>query len=557
MGASTLMSVAMKGMAASYANMQTTGHNITNASVEGYSRQRVQLATSQGQFTGAGFFGKGVDVVTVTRDFNAFLAKEAASTKSLASYDEARSEQLDSLQNVFLGGDDGLGAQLGSFLNSFVDVASRPQDLAARQVVLAQAQALASRFSSAVNQIDSVQQGVEQALANAVTQVNELTTQIAAVNDRIAKLKGSEHSPNDLLDQRNRLINELSGFLPITTLDNPNDNTVSVFVAGGQRLVLGSIAQDLALGTDDYDSSRYRIEIVEADGPHPLESDALNAGSIGGLLRFQNDDLVRARSLVGQLAYSLASAVNAQQLVGQDLSGTTGTDFFDLGQVGQVLPGKGNTLPVTVTMTVDPTVARAAEYELYNDGTNWLVTERPGGTPRVLDTNTADGIDPIDGMTIDLGSPPPAPNQRFLLQPVARAADGMTALISDPRRVAAAQGTSENANALALVALRDGLQVGRLQDPSTFSISGGSTFTDAWASAMADIGVRVQGAQTATEISGSMADTAKKTLESVSGVNLDEEAAQLLQFQQSYQACAKVLQIAQQVFQELLSVAGN
>ena len=74
-----------------------------------------------------------------------------------------------------------------------------------------------------------------------------------------------------------------------------------------------------------------------------------------------------------------------------------------------MLPGKGNTLPVTVTMTVDPTVARAAEYELYNDGTNWLVTERPGGTPRVLDTNTADGIDPIDGMTIDLGSPPPAP----------------------------------------------------------------------------------------------------------------------------------------------------
>ena len=557
MGASALMSLAMKGMAASYANMQTTGHNITNASVEGYSKQRAVLATSQGQFTGAGFFGKGVDVVTVTRDFNAFLAKEAAGTKSLASYDKARSEQLDSLQNVFLGGEDGLGAQLGSFLNSFVDVASRPQDLAARQVVLAQAQALASRFASAVDQIDSVQQGVEQGLANAVTQVNELTTQLAAVNDRIAKLKGSDHSPNDLLDQRQRLVNELSSYLPITTLENTNDNTVSVFVAGGQRLVLGSIAQKLTLGVDDYDSSRNRIEIVESDGPHAVESDALNAGIIGGLLRFQNDDLVRARSLVGQLAYSLASAVNAQQLAGEDLSGTTGTDFFDLGQVGQVLPGKGNTLPVTVTMTVDPTVARAAEYELYNDGTNWLVTERPGGTPRVLDTNTADGIDPIDGMTIDLGSPPPAANQRFLLQPVARAADGMSALISDPRRIAAAQGASENANALAMVALRDGLQVGRLQDAATFSISGGSTFTDAWASAMADIGVRVQGAQTATEISGSMADTAKKTLESVSGVNLDEEAAQLLQFQQSYQACAKVLQIAQQVFQELLSVAGN
>jgi flagellar hook-associated protein 1 FlgK len=99
--------------------------------------------------------------------------------------------------------------------------------------------------------------------------------------------------------------------------------------------------------------------------------------------------------------------------------------------------------------------------------------------------------------------------------------------------------------------------VGRSQAAPAAPLTGGSTFTDAWAAAMSDIGVRVQGAKTASEISGAMADSAEASLSAVSGVNLDEEAAHLLQQQQAYQACAKVLQIAQQVFQELLAVAGQ
>ncbi len=139
MGTSPLMSMGIKAMAANYAALQTTSHNIANANVAGYSRQQVELATAQGQFSGAGFFGKGVNVVAVTRTHNEFLTLEAASARSLAGMDAARLEQLQRLEGFFRSGEAGLGHASSEFLNAMVDLASRPADAAARQVVLARA----------------------------------------------------------------------------------------------------------------------------------------------------------------------------------------------------------------------------------------------------------------------------------------------------------------------------------------------------------------------------------------------------------------------------------
>ena len=128
MSATSLMSIGMRAMNANLAALQTTGHNISNANVPGYSRQQVELATATGQFTGAGFFGKGVDMVTVTRSHNEFLTREAAASKSLGAGDQARFEQLARLERLFPLGEQGLGYASGQLLNAMVDLASRPQD---------------------------------------------------------------------------------------------------------------------------------------------------------------------------------------------------------------------------------------------------------------------------------------------------------------------------------------------------------------------------------------------------------------------------------------------
>ena len=546
MTASALLSLGVRAMEANYAGMQTTGHNIANAGVDGYSRQRVVLSTSQGQFTGAGFFGKGVDVETITRDYNAFLAREAVVTRGQAAYDQARYEQLSRIQDIFTGGEAGLGHATGQLVNSMVDVASRPQDLSARQVVLANADDLAQRYVAASQQIDDAQESVNVALGNAITQINELTAKIAQVNQRIAATRGSEHAPNDLLDQRGQLINELGGYLQLTTVTDASDGTVSVFVAGGQRLVLGSQQVSLKLGTDPYDSSRSAVLVQETNGTHALDTATLGSGSVAGLLRFQDEDLVKARSLIGQMVLAVGSAFNDQQAQGLDMTGAAGAALFSFGQP-MVLPSSANASVSNVTLTIDdPTLVKASEYEVFYDAGAWQLRERPGGSAQAL-TGA-----PVDGLLIDLGTPPPATGNRFLLQPVARLANAFRREISDPRGIAAATATSENANALAMVALRDAPLVQRMQNPATLAVAGGSTLTDAWANAMAEVGVRVQGARTASEISATVADAAKAAVGSESGVNLDEEAANLIQFQQAYQAAAQVISVARTTFDAII-----
>jgi len=651
MSASALMSIGTRAMFANYAALQTTGHNIANASVDGYSRQQVQLQTANGQFSGAGFFGKGVDVQTVTRSFDQFLTREAVATRAQAAFDSTRLDKLSQLESLFAGGEQGLGFATGEFLNAMVDMASHPQDLAARQVVLGRAGELAARFSSASSQIDTIQSGVTMDLRSAVDRVNSIAKDIATVNDRIAVARGSGHTPNDLLDLRDQLVSELGSYMEVTTIP-ADDGTLSVFVGGGQRLVLGAQSLKLDLSPDPYDATRMDLGIIETSGVRALPYSLIGSGSIGGLLRFQDDDLAAARNLIGRLASVVADGVNGQQALGLDLRVPpgSGAPVFGVG-APQALPASNNartaggTFVSTVGLTItDATQLQASEYALANDGANWILTRLSDGSAQTV----VDGSI-VDGFQINLGTPAPAATDRFLLQPVARAASGFRRVLDDPRGLAAASpvtadagtantgtasvgallvvsptvnpqntatvtftsgignynwelrdrttnalvssgtGTwsagqpialngfeldlagvpasgdtftvsktlfpgSNNGNALALAGLRDALLVGRVGNGSG-GLTGGASFTDAWADAMSDIGVRAQSAKTSSEISTQVAAAAKEALSNRTGVNLDEEAARLMQYQQGYQAAAKVLQVAQSVFDTLLEAA--
>ena len=134
MSISSLLNIGSRAMNASYAQLTVTGNNIANANTAGYSRQSVELETAFSQQTGNGFFGKGVNIATVTRAHSDFLIREAALAGSLAAGDAARSSQLSQLENVFRLGEAGLGYAAQQMFNAFVDVANRPQDSSARQV---------------------------------------------------------------------------------------------------------------------------------------------------------------------------------------------------------------------------------------------------------------------------------------------------------------------------------------------------------------------------------------------------------------------------------------
>jgi len=633
-----LLSIGTRAMFANYAALQTIGHNIANANTEGYSRQQVEFATAQGQFTGAGFFGKGVDVAAVTRAHNEFLTREAATAASQAAADGARLEQLRRLETVFPAGEGGLGYAASALLNAVVDLASRPQDLSTRQVVLARAQDMAQRYAAAGAQIDSLQEGVVQDLQVAVASVNRLTQGIANVNEQIARVVGSGQTPNDLLDQRDQLVAELSELVQVTTLP-ADDGTLAVFVAGGQRLVLGTQATALAYVNDEFDITRGAIAVQDSATLRTLPSSLLAGGSIGGLLRFQNEDLADARAALGRMAAAFSTRANEQQALGLDLRTPpgAGAPMFSFG-APLALAAQSNARDVagnfigSVSMTIaDETALQASEYTLAPDATTpgqFVLTRRSDGLVRSI----ASG-DTVDGVTINVSAA--AAGDRFLLQPVSRAAVNMRRVLDDPRGLAAAsplqaESSNNNTGTATIASLRivdpaadpeqtasiaftnsSGAYTWELRDRTSnallssgsgtwqpgqaialngfemsldgvpasgdqFTVSktaypgvsngnalalaalrdqtfvGGETVTDAYASVMAGVGVSVQGARTAADVSGAVASQARDRVSAETGVNLDEEAARLIQFQQSYQAAAKVLQVAQSVFDTLL-----
>ena len=666
MGTGALMNIGTRAMFANYSMLQTTSNNIANANTPGYSRQYAELATAGGQSTGSGFFGKGVDVATVSRSHNEFLTREVVATGALASADEARSAQLKQLETVFDTGEAGIGYAAGQFLNAFADVASKPQDTSARQVVLARADDLASRFRTAGDQLDSLQSGTALALNTSAKQVTELAQRVAAINEKIVNSIGSKHQPNDLLDQRDQLVKDISKIVQVTTIP-ADDGSMNLFIGGGQRLVLGSRAAEMVTQPDRFDPTRVQLALKDSGASVTLPDGLITGGSMAGLLRFQSADLVDARNLLGQMASSLAGRVNEQQALGLDLRqpAGSGANIFDLGplkvspassnakvggvDVASMVDATGARVPTVSLAVTTPSELEASDYELQAD---------PGGAGTYQLTRLRDGLartvaagDVLDGFRIDIAAPAPAAGDRFLLQPVGGAPRNIQRVLSDARGIAAAspvtatlgtdnKGTasvasiratsttldpnlratlsftngtgdyswelrdsttntvvsngtatwqagvpvslngwemqlsgvpttgdtftvdktafpaSNNGNARALVDLRDAALVGQ-QSTGGVVTQQGVSITDAYANALADVGVRVQNANTSARMSASAAADAKAANAEATGVNLDEEAARLIQFQQSYQAAAKMLQVAQSVFDTLLQMTSR
>lgn len=678
MGTGALSSLGTRALGAAFAQLQTTGNNIANANTRGYSRQEVELASSNGQYTGAGFFGRGVDITTVTRAHDDFLTQQAALARSQASADSARSDQLTQLEKIFGVGEAGLGYSATQFFNAFTDVSTKPQDETARQVVLARANDLASRFNAAAQQIDTLQAGVTQQIQVSVASVNSLTEQIAALNKRIVDARGLGQPPNDLLDKRDTAINDLSQYVQVSTVP-ADDGSLSVFLGGGQSLVVGAQTTKLLAMYDPYDATRAVLGVAGQNGSRQLDDSLLSSGSIAGLLRFQNSDLTDARNQLGQLALGIGQQVNEQQALGLDLLGQPGAAMFRVGDVSgaPVISGRSlatNTGSGSVSLTLQSpsslaaaqiSSVQASDYELTADGAGGFQLQRlSGGKPDpAFAARTVANGDIVDGFQINI-SGTPAAGDRFLLQPAGSAARDLRLDMVNPKLIAAAsplsvtagssnKGTgsvlslaaasvssgshpnlpatlrfqvtatpgqytytwtdasgtstpaawqpgqpidypgttasngfqvtitgvpvaadpsaspavvgdsftvgrntyplSDNRNANGLLSLRDASLVGAVWNGGT--LQPGASVTDAYANVIANVGVRVQSAKAAADLSSSVADQANKDLASKSGVNLDEEAARLIQYQQSYQAAAKMLQVAQSIFDSLLQLA--
>ena len=632
-----ILNIGTRALLANQAALQTAGNNIANVNTPGYSRQEVLLQNIKGQFSGSGYYGAGVDIVTVQRVHNEFLTRQATLAGAVAASDTTRFEQLRQLEDVFQGGPNGLGAAVSDLFNAFSDVVNSPADQTARAVVLARADEMTSRFQASAGQLQDLKRGVDLQLRDSVAAINNLAQRIADANQEIARATGVGHAPNDLLDQRDQLIRDLNQYVQ-TSLIEADDGSVGVFLASSQPLVLGQTVTPVSLVAGDFgDPATTKLAMQRGGQTVVLDEATLGGGSVAGLLRYQNTDLVDATNLLGRMALAIGTKTNEQQALGLDLDGAIGTDLFNLASMpaGYGASANTGTASVTVNVTSVPssgaTALMASNYELrFNAGgaidvvrlSDGQVTNIPGPGPTALIQ--------LDGLDLNLAGVA-AVGDRFLVTPFVGAADSMSTAFSSPRAlamaspVAASVGVANTGTLLverlaaksnpppAAVTLTftgpgtftrsdtgatvyaytpgqaieydlvpppttgwaltlkgtpqagDTLTVGpnpypmlnggnaeamlALRDLAMFD---GAPLTDGYASLMSQVGIRVQGAEFASEVSSSIANNLERDRTAVAGVNLDEEAAKLLQFQQSYQAAAKMMQVAQNMFDTLI-----
>lgn len=665
---SGILNIGTRALQANQVALQTAGNNIANVNTPGYSRQSVVLQTVQGQFTGGGYIGKGVDVQTIQRNYNAFLSSQSTIAGAIHASDAARADKLSQLEGVFEGGTSGLGASINDMLNAFSDVASAPTDLTARAVALTRIDETAARLRTTAQRINDLQSGVTQELKQKVDTINSLAQSIARVNESVARAQGTGQSPNDLLDQRDQLVRELNQHIQTTSLA-ADDGTLSLFIGGSQPLVLGTQVSAVSLVRDDFDDTLTSKLAISRNGQTiTLNENTLGGGDVAGLLRFQNNDLVEGRNLLGRLTIGVTESLNAQHQLGLDLDGNVGTQLFSATAFSSknVMPATANTGGATLTLGIsDATKLEASNYEIhFSSGTDGSIIRASDGsvtafkfTPGTASPATAGSfafyntatsaydLPSINGLSLGAASTgTPAAGDHFLIKPFSTPASDIQRTFSSPRALAMASPVAGSLGARNTGSLQFTTLVARSNPinstPVTLTFTGpgsytrsdeqptanattftytpgetiegtapattplsqwsltlkgvpaagdtikiepqpagfrnlnagnasammnlrdlamfdGAALSDGYAGLMAQIGVRAQSANFSAQVSSAIASNLERDRSAVSGVNLDEEAAKLLQFQQAYQASAKMIQIAQGIFDTLIQSVGR
>ena len=436
--AANLLNIGKSGLFAAQAGLSTTGHNIANANVAGYSRQVAIQSATQAQNIGFGFMGSGTQVSDIKRYSDQFLNAQVRDAQSSKTALDSFYAQISQVDNLLADTTSGLSPALQDFFKGVQDVSSNPASVASRQAMLSTADSLVARFQGLNGRLEEIRSGVNTQLTSSVTLINSYAQQIAQLNDQIGAFgPDPSRQPNDLLDTRDQLVLELNKQVKATVVAGTN-NSVTVSIGNGQPLVVGKKAFALAVTPSRTDLTRLQVGYVTGDKITPLAENALNGGELGGLMNFRSNSLDRAQSSLGRIAISLAATFNAQHRLGQDNAGAMGGDFFN--QAGaQVLKNQGNSAASTAAVSAavsDPTKLPQSDYQVAYDGAKYVVTRLSDNDKTTISPFPQTKAQTIDGIDFNV-SGAAVSGDSFLVRPTINGAAQFSVALLDRSKIAA------------------------------------------------------------------------------------------------------------------------
>jgi len=647
-----LLNIGVSGLTSYQRALTTVSHNITNANTAGYTRQLTDLAAQAPQFTGAGFEGTGVQVSAIKRSYNNFLEDQVTRNLTAFKQQEALSSLSADLDNFLADPDIGVAPILQNFFTSLQDLSTDPSSTPTRQVLLSDANSLTAIFNSSYDRLQNLKNGVNVEVSSSVSEINSFSKAIADINkDILVASGGGRFPPNDLLDQRQNLLNKLAEKISVTSFEQ-DDGTLNVFVGGGQSLVVGTQYQALSVVNSEYDRTVSNIAISQGATNIDI-TDQISGGKLGGVINFRTDVLNPAYNQLGRIAVSLSGNINSQNQLGLTLGNTMGGNFFtDLTSSTSISSTSNATATdYLFTSTIsDTNLLKSSEYRLdYSSasGGTYTMTRLSDNTTVGTSTNLAtlsSTVSASEGFSFSLTSGTSITNgDKFRISPVVNAARDISVSITNTNDIATASplvfsgqatnsgdvlfnndglisksgstipgtpitftfnsttnvfaistggtiaydpatdggtqyqltvaglgsyqftvsGTPSNGDVISLGSnaggTGDNRNVLKILGTQSQKLLGGSTasFQEAYAQLVADVGVKAKRAEFSSQANQVLYERAVASQQATSGVNLDEEAADLIRYQQAYQAVARVISTADEIFQVLLGAVSR
>lgn len=407
--------------------LATTSQNIANVNTEGYSRQRVSLEATH--FANE---GTGVQIGSIKRLHDEFSTARVNSATSSYAQEASHYTMASRLDNLVATDGISISPAISDLFNAMQDANADASSIASRNIVLDSTELLAQRFQTLQSQFDDTQTETNSRLRAAVDTVNQYSTAIAEINTQIMSLSRSAQTDqaNELLDQRDQMVNKLSEQIDVNTVTQSN-GAMNVYIGKGVRLVVGSTAETLQAIPDDTYPDRLQIKLGEGNNAINLQT-KLQGGEIGGLSEFSSNTLYPAMQALGQLSLVIADSMNKQHATGVDLNGETGTPLFNT-PAPEVFSSNGNNGTGVMSATIDDVYALApSDYLLRYDGASFTATRSSDGAQTT-------GPIPLtlDGMSLSITGTPTA-GDTFVVSATNRAAGFMQAALTDPSKLALA-----------------------------------------------------------------------------------------------------------------------
>lgn len=558
------LQIGKSALTASQAAIQVAGNNMANAATVGFHRQTIHLAPARDEVIGHNArVGTGVLLQAIRREIDTALQsryRDSVSSFSRNLVDQRFLTAIETLQNEL--SDNDISSLLSVFFNSFSELANNPEDSAVRDVVIQQGVSVASRIKALRADYGVVLEEIDRSLGVSIDKVNDILDQLAHINGQIVQTEGVGTPANSLRDQRDLLLDELSEFLEITAIEQPN-GAVDVLV-GSTPILLGTTSRGVEMRVQSVNGETEVTMRVAADGTKLT----INSGTIGGLLT-QRDETVRPQinrldEFTGQLIFQ----VNRLHSQGQGRSGfdsVTGT--YPIADAAAALNSAAANLPFDIVngsffihLTHSQTGIRTAHQINIDGGTmslNDLVNQinTVVGVPNVTAgvgvagqfTLAADPgyevsfSDDTSGALAALGV-----NTFFTGQDAADI-DVNAVLQTDPNMLAAGSGHVPGSNGTALgVAELQHVKLGPLSNQS---------LREYWQNTINALAVKTDAANAAVESGSIVKESLAAQIQAVSGVSLDEEAINLMSYQRQFQAAARFISVIDETLQVLLSIA--